>query len=420
MKKYSLNISKFGLDTIWLMSGQAIAMGAGLFLNLFIGYKYGTSSLGVFNQSLAYYLILSTLFALGLNNALIKKISEKTRNTTEENRLFTGNLMTTFVISTTLSSFLALVLFYFPNLLSSIELAHIIPSMLLALPFFTLNKNFGAYYNGNRKQKSVAFQRIYRWGGLSIIFIIGGLFEYSLYQLMFSFLVIEGSLTILNISLNIRNFNFNMSFELIWDSVVFGMGSYISEITSTFNSSIDIIIVAYFLTEQEAGQYSFIAFFVRTLYVFPGILMQNITPIISFLWVKKEIARLNSKLRKLRKVNLILLSVQFVFLLVLYKIIILKMTNGFESTYIPFVIALLGSFLFAQISWGGSILIMTEKLKANFQRTLIVLLINIIVCTSLSFSLGFIGSVSAISLNALLSFLLLKTFVYRQTEIRLI
>lgn len=420
MKINSIKISKFGLDTIWLLLGQAMAMGAGLFLNLYVGYKYGTSSLGVFNQSLAYYLIFSTLFALGLNNALIKKISEKTRSIEEEKKLFTGNLITSILISSTLASILIIVLFYLPNLLSSIALAEALPSMLYALPLFTINKNFVAYYSGNRKQKRVAFQRIYRWGSISILFFTGGVFDYSITQLMYSFLLVEGSLAIINVSLNVNNFNFHISYKLIKDSIVFGMGSYISEITSTFNNSIDIIIVAYFLTEQEAGQYSFIAFFVRTLYVFPGILMQNISPIISFYWMKKEIKKLNIKLKKLRKINLILLTLQFMFLLGLYKFIIIKMTHGFESTYVAFIIALIGTFLFAQISWGGSILIMTEKLKANFKRTLIVLVINIIVCTILSASLGFIGSASAISLNAILSFMLLKTFVYRQTGIRLI
>jgi O-antigen/teichoic acid export membrane protein len=207
---------------------------------------------------------------------------------------------------------------------------------------------------------------------------------------------------------------------LIRESISFGIGSFISEITSTFNSSIDIILVAYFLSDQEAGQYSFIAFFVRTLYVFPGILMQNISPIISYHWTKKAITELNIKLHKLRSINMIVLSLQFLMLLVFYKIVILRIKEGFETTYAAFIIAMMGTFLFAQISWGGSILVMTEKLKANFYRTFIVLILNVIVCTLFSYAFGFIGSVTAISANALLSFLLLKTFVYRKTGVKLI
>jgi len=198
------------------------------------------------------------------------------------------------------------------------------------------------------------------------------------------------------------------------------MGSYVSEITSTFNSSIDIILVAYFLTEQEAGQYSFIAFFVKTLYVFPGILMQNISPIISNHWIKQTISELNSKLKNIRQINLLVLSLQFIVLLVFYKIVITSFKDGFEDTFRSFVIAMIGTFLFAQISWGGSILIMTHKLKANFYRTLIVLILNITVCTLFTYILGLTGGMIAISLNALLSFLLLKNFVYRKTGVRLI
>jgi O-antigen/teichoic acid export membrane protein len=395
-------------------------MGAGLFLNLFIGFKYGTASLGVFNQSLAYYLILSTLFALGLNNTLIKKISEKSRSKQEEGKLFTANVFTTLIISSGLSGALFVVIHFFPSLLSSNELVSTLPTMLLALPLFSLNKNFGAYYSGLRKQRSVAFQRIYRWTGLAMLFYVGSTYQYSIEHLMVSFLLIEGTLVLVNISLNMKHFNFGFSSKLIRESIGFGMGSYVSEITSTFNSSIDIILVAYFLSDQEAGQYSFIAFFVRTLYVFPGILMQNISPIISYHWMKKTIAELNIKLHKLRSINMIVLSLQFLLLLAFYKFVILRIKDGFETTYAAFIIAMVGTFFFAQISWGGSILIMTEKLKANFYRTLIVLTLNIIVCTLFSYAFGFMGSVAAISANALLSFLLLKTFVYRKTGVRLI
>lgn len=420
MKKQRLFKSKFGIDTLWLLLGQSSAMGAGLFLNLFIGFKYGTASLGIFNQSLAYYLILSTLFALGLNNTLIKKISEKSRNENEENKLFTANIILTFLISSVLSVILIIVIGITPNLLSSDQLIITLPIILLALPFFSINKNFGAYYNGNRKQKSVAFLRIYRWTGLATLFLFGGLFQFSIETLMYSFLFIEGTLAAINILRNVQNFNFRFPSKLVVESISFGMGSYISEITSIFNSSIDIILVAYFLSENEAGQYSFIAFFVRTLYVFPGILSQNISPIISYHWMKKTISKLNNKLIKVRTVNLIVLIIQLIALLIFYKLIILYLKEDFETTYIAFLIAISGTFVFAQISWGGSILIMAEKLRANFHRTLLVLILNVTICTIFTSSLGFIGSVTAISVNAITSFLLLKSFVYKKTGVRLI
>lgn len=420
LKTDHLYKSKFGKDTLWLLSGQAIAMGSALFLNLFIGFKYGTASLGVFNQSLAYYLIFSTFFALGLNNTIIKKISEKSRSKEEENKLFTVNLTTTLIVSCSLCSILILVIHFYPSLLSSEELTKTLPAMLLALPMFSVNKNFGAYYSGSRRQRSVAFQRIYRWGGLAILFYSGSTYHLSIEETMYSFLFIEGTLALLNIALNINNFNFNISSKLISESIRFGMGSYISEITSTFNSSIDIILVAYFLSDQEAGQYSFIAFFVRTLYVFPGILMQNISPIVSHHWVKKTVRELNFKLHKVRSINMIVLCLQFILLLILYKLIILKIKGGFETTYISFLMALMGTYVFAHISWGGSVLVMTEKLKSNFHRTLIILISNLIICSLFTYTLGFNGSVIAISANALLSFFLLRTFVYRKTGVRLI
>ncbi|NRA11559.1 MAG: oligosaccharide flippase family protein [Crocinitomicaceae bacterium] len=76
MKFKQIFISKFSQDTIWLAIAQVAVISSGLFINIFLGNQIGIENLGLFHQSLAFYLILSTLFALGLNNSLIKKVSE--------------------------------------------------------------------------------------------------------------------------------------------------------------------------------------------------------------------------------------------------------------------------------------------------------------------------------------------------------
>ncbi|MCJ8292488.1 MAG: oligosaccharide flippase family protein [Crocinitomicaceae bacterium] len=411
---------KFTKDTIWLIGAQVVVMGSALFINLLIGYEYGTASLGIFNQAFSFYIIFSTLFSLGLNNSLIKKIAEKTRNLQQENRLFTVNISTTFIFSLLFSLLLKVITVQFPQLFSSAELVDALHIQIFALPLFSINRTFGAYYSGNRRQMDFALQRIFRWFGIATSMYIGASQGLELTFLMYSFVFIEGLIFIFNGIKNRRHFDFHFNLELVRENLSFGMGSYISEITSVFNSSIDIILVAYFLTQEDAGKYSFIVFFIRTLYVFPGIIMQNISPIVSRYWATNMITKLNDKLKKLRVINIIVLSVQLLMLLGLYKFVIMNVKQGFENTYTGFLIACVGTFMFAQISWGGSILIMTNKLRLNFYRTLSVLAINVLLLSVLTYNLGFNGSVIAISANGLVSFLLLKSFVYRQTGIRLI
>ncbi len=419
MKIHQLKKSKFGKDTIWLIFGQFVAMGAGFTLNVYIGYRFDMNSLGLFNQSLAIYLILAILFSLGLNNTLLKKISEKKQDINHEGRLFTNNLLITIVASTSLSAIFMFTILKFPNLLPSDELASTLPSMFLALPLFCVNKNFAALYSGKRDQKKYALQRVFRWSILVVVFLAGDLANSPIQPLMFAFLFIEAILVVINSILCRKYFNFNISIHIIQSSLYFGLGSYISEITSTVNRYADVVIVAYFLTGEEAGQYSFVAYFVRTLYIFPGVVMQNISPIVSHHWQRKTIADLNQKLRKVRSVNIIVLTLQLGALILLFRILI-EMQEGFESSFGGFLIALVGTFLFAQIYWGGSVLIMTERLRANFYRTVLILVANVTICVLGSYTMGFIGSSIALSMSALISFLLLRSFVQRKTGIQLI
>ena len=72
--------TRFAKDTIWLIAAQAVLMASGLGINLIIGRGNGAEYLGIFNQSLALYSILSTLFAFGLNNQITKEISDGSKS----------------------------------------------------------------------------------------------------------------------------------------------------------------------------------------------------------------------------------------------------------------------------------------------------------------------------------------------------
>jgi O-antigen/teichoic acid export membrane protein len=90
-----LKKDKFTGDTGWLVLSQFILMGSGLLVNLIIGYWYGAEQLGVFNQILGFYLILTTFFSLGINNSIIQKIS--TQSSQNHPEIFKSNFFITTV-----------------------------------------------------------------------------------------------------------------------------------------------------------------------------------------------------------------------------------------------------------------------------------------------------------------------------------
>lgn len=412
--------SKFSKDTIWLLTAQVVLMLSGLTINLTIGQYSGTESLGIFNQGLAFYTILSTVFAFGLNNSLVKKIAEGTRDEASERQLLTSNIVTTFTLSLILTVVAIAVALTFPGAFSSSEFASVVYIPFFALPFFNANKNFMSYYAGKREQRTVAIERVIRWAGIAVYILIGALMSWELWVLMLVFVVVEGFLFVVN-TVNLANhFDFRFTMSQVAENLLFGIKSYVAEIISVFSSSLDLILVGYFLSGAETGVYSFMIFFVRTVNIFPGIILQNFSPVISNLWENQQLELIRDRIRQIKRINLKVITLQVIFLLVFYKLVILYFKQDFADSYVFFLIALTGVFVNATIGWSGSMLVMTGKLKENIVRTVMIIVVSICSTVILSYYFGLLGACIAVCINGLLSFFMTGGVIYKVLGVKVI
>lgn len=245
--------SKFSKDTLWLIAAQVVLMGAAFLINILIGMFMGGGDLGVFNQSLAYYMILSTFFALGQNNTIIKKVAEEVANVSKTAEVFSSSLLITIIGSSFLSVLAIGLALWFPHLFSSAELANAAIVPFYTLPLFNMNKNFMAFNTGRRCQRQFAVARMVRWIVIFLYIIFCILFELDVYHLMFAFPISEGILFIYHVALLRKAIVFKIRFDRIRDNLLFGLKSYVAEIISVLNASMDVILIGYFLTNGEVG-----------------------------------------------------------------------------------------------------------------------------------------------------------------------
>jgi stage V sporulation protein B len=412
--------SRFAKDTLWLIAAQAVLMSSGLGINLIIGKFLGADTLGVFSQAMAFYTILSTLFAIGLNNTITKKIAEGGQSAEVAKEILTSNLLITASVSGILSFTVILTALTFPVLFSSPELARVIYVPMLALPFFNLNKNFGAYFTGLRLQKRFAQQRIIRWSIILVYIVAAIATGKSIETTLGCFLLAESIVLLINIIQFSRRLNFQIRKETIRENLRFGMRTYAAELISVLNSSIDIILVGYLLSNSETGIYSFVIYFAKTLYIFPGIMLQNFSPIVSKAWATQQLADLNLRIVKIRRNNGIIVSIQLAALLIFYPILTAFIKQEFSGTFLFLAITLLGAYIFALISWSGSMLIMTNKLKENIIRTALIILLSAVSSVTLTWSFGLIGACIAFGLNGIISFITTRQMIQNTLQIRVI
>jgi O-antigen/teichoic acid export membrane protein len=196
--------------------------------------------------------------------------------------------------------------------------------------------------------------------------------------------------------------------------------SFFAEAFSILNDKLDLIIIGYLISSTDVGVYSFLIFFAKSLYIFPGILQQNINPLIGKYWKDKKMVELNKLLRKIRKGNLYVVLFQAVILVIFYKVLIDYFMIEFNDSFGFLLIAIIGVIPMALITWGGSILVMTNRLKANIQRTILILVFSVLSIVILTFNFGLHGAVWALVLNGVFGFSLLVGFVKRETGIRMV
>lgn len=415
--------SKFSKDTIWLIGSQGILLVSGLLVNLLIGKKLGASELGIFNQVLGYYLIFSTIFSLGLNNSIIKKISalQQNEHTFEnEKKLMSSNFFLTLIFSTLFTGIIILIILIFPQLISSKELADALIIPFLSLPLFNLNKNFMAYYSGKRMQKQFSIVRSLRWiliiGFITCCIYLNLNVKSILYSFLFSELILVCYSTIQLRKIFVSNFTKSH----LKENFSFGFKSFSAELFAIFNDKFDILIIGYFLTNSEVGIYSFYIFFAKSLYIFPGIIQQNINPIISKHHSENNLLDLQNKFYKIRKVNLLILLIQTISVLIVYILIIHFFKAEFKNSLHLLIIAMIGIFPSALISWSGSILVMIGKLRENIIRTFSIMIISLSLTIFFSYFYGLLGATIAVSLGSIISFVMMNSFVRRLVGLKIV
>ncbi|PIQ47517.1 MAG: hypothetical protein COW03_14825 [Cytophagales bacterium CG12_big_fil_rev_8_21_14_0_65_40_12] len=416
-----LTVNKFAIDTFYLIGGQAVLLGAGLLINLLIGQKLGADDFGVFSQAMAFFMLFAVVMSFGLNVAIIKKVSEIDDNAQQErHRIFTSSILVTFILACLLSLIVFLISEYVFSFYKSQIIKDAVSISLLAIPFYNVNRNIMSYFIGMQDQLKFSILRSLRWGGLLVTITLMVLIYEDILSIMWSFLIVESGL-MLFFGYKIRKvIDFGFSLTTIQQSLSFGFKSFLSDIISLLYDKLDIILIGYFLIDSDVGIYSFLIFFVKSVYIFPGIMSQNLSPIVSKLWRDHKIEELNRKIANVRKINLLVVGAQGVLLLVGYYVLIEFFNAEFRESYTYFLIAISGTLLFASAYWSGIILLMTGFLNENVRRTIYNLIFSVLSIVIFTYFFGLVGACISCAVNAIFSFFFNVFYIRSITGLRVV
>jgi O-antigen/teichoic acid export membrane protein len=393
---------------------------SGIIVNVTIGDIYHVDGLGLFSQAVASYMIISILAAFGIQTSIIKSTAELVEDQDKLNQSITGALLSIFLTSSFVTIIALLTLFLTDGFFKNKEVAILLQCMLSGLVLFSLNKVLMGFLNGLRSMKFYALIQSARWVILLLLILILSLGKQKLNIVVLSFPLTE--LFVLCLAFAYSRKYFRMDFRNLqpWmrTHLLFGGQSVLIDSVSELNAQISIILIGYFLTDRDVGNYSLAFSITRGFWMITSIIQLNFNPIIAKLWAQGRLQDLKQYFLKIKKVTLLIMIPLLLVAFFLYPIFIhIFMTNSssYEPSIPVFSILLFGVAVFSSYYSVGAMLTMTGHQAEALKLLLLMLFIN--VSTSIFFIhwLQLIGAAIATSIYYIAGTVLLIVFIRKKT-----
>ncbi len=325
---------------------------SGVIINFFILLKYNVEILGVFNQSLAVYVILSQISNFGLYYSVLNYTSDLTNNKSQKIESIFSALIIGILIPIPI---IVLVYYNINNIIfffKSDYVGQAVGISSYALIFFSANKILIAGLNGLGNLTSVAIFNSIR-PILAVLFllviILSGLHEYYLF---FMFLFSESILFFSMMIHYINKYNYpklkNLFNHFNWH-LSYGFKSVSNALLIEINPKVDIMLIGYIFSDYVAGMYSIASMIAEGLNQIPQVFMINLNHRLSMLYKKKKIFLL-SKLISTTKKYIYSISFAAFFIINMIMVIIMFIFNFYDEYYLILqfnLILSLGVFLFS-------------------------------------------------------------------------
>lgn len=262
--KYRIMNYEVKKGLFWNYISLAVAAVAGLMLNILIEYFYKSSVLGIFNETYAWYMILSQISVWGIHMSVLKFVPEQECEIKKRTILKSAILITS-LIATLFITFIELTLFLFKN----VEWQHSLRIASIGLVFFSLNKVLLNYLNALSEMVDYAVFQILRYIMLIFSVLAISLLRLESNWLALAFPVTESIvLVILLIYIYKRNWlNGVADSNCIKNLIIFGTKILPSNMVMEMNTKVDIVCLSFLVVDTaQIGVYSFAIVFSEGFY----------------------------------------------------------------------------------------------------------------------------------------------------------
>lgn len=391
---------------------------AGILYNFLIARYYSAEVLGIFNQALGSYVIVSQFASWGIHISAMKYISEDVSNEARTQHIAQAALLAVAFPAAMFSTLCWLLSGSIGSILGSPKVTVAITWLAPGILFFALNKVFLSLLNGLKRMNTYAVFQSLRY-----LYLLFGVVACVILQVddvsLTAVFTFAEMLLFFCLSAYLRQYIFS-KFNGVeikkWLRTHFNFGSK-SVFTGALvelNTRVDVLIIGYFLSDKMVGLYSFASTVVEGFMQFLIVLQVILNPNLSALTAQKKLTELRE--RALRSRNWIYL-ISFAAVPTIVAVFPLAVKIGtqesFLEAWIPFGILMVGVMLISGYVPFGNILAMSNRPGYQTFQVFAATLLNIILNISLIPKFELVGSAVA-TVTAMIFAVLLQLFLVKK------
>jgi O-antigen/teichoic acid export membrane protein len=384
----------------------------GLAVNILIIKNYSVNALGVFNQIYVFIIIFSQFSAFGFHHYIFYAINNQNKDNKDFSILLTCIIyslmtgLTTFALIFLLSDSIGV-------FFDSYEFAEGLKIASFSLIIYGANRVSTAYLNMKRKMILHGLINLIRIMLIFVFITILIINDLNIIYSGYSFIFAEFWVFCFLI-IYIFIYNNYKKFKFFWDKKIFqySLKSVFSNIFLTINLKIDILIVAYLLSDYSVGIYSFALIFYEGCFSLLTILRSNLNPTIKEMLLMNNKKRLTNFKIEIQKKIFIYFFIFIAAIVLLFKptIYVFNIDINFLESWIILIILLL-SLLICSINIPfNQILLFINKPHLNSFIQFSVISVNIIGNTIMINLYGLIGAAIATGLSIIIGNILFLIF----------
>ena len=389
---------KFTFDVGWIFSSSIVVLMLHFFQKPIMARYLGPDGLGLFSMALMIIGVINLIALFGIDGALVKYVAEYKEHVSKVSSLVSSALITMLIIGVITS----LALFVFSNTFADIfnmpSLSLLLKIYATVFPFLFTLAIIHSLLNGLREMRYSAFFRILQ-ASLVLAFILTFLFlglgvEGAMLGTVFgTFVTVGVAIVIVKkfVHFTVSDYKKNTTMLASFGSRLVG-----ANMLGQIQTSIDTIMIGYFLTSTEVGYYAIAISLSRFFFLVPRAMATVSFPAISEYWAKDNHQAINKLVDKSTKYSACILIFAGMFVIFFAKdIITFLFTAEFLPALLPLTILIIGTVTIGIVGSVGVIFMSTGKINLTLKISAIGVICGTILNIALIPTYGIIGAATA-------------------------